>query len=189
MKVMLANVRLAFPNLFQAKAMPGGGPAAFSASLIFPPNHPQLAEVEAAMAVAANQEWGAKGPAMLASLKAQKRLALKLCDATDPKNEYAGFADNYYISARSKTKPLLLDREKNEVSEASGIIYAGCIGNASLEFWPQDHPSYGKRINCQIRGFQKTADADAFGGGTRAAASEFADLADTGEVTEIDPLS
>lgn len=179
MRFMLNDARLAFPNLFEARSMPGGGPAAFGCSLLIPQDHPQLKDLEKAIEATAREEWGVKADTILKGLRAQDRTCLHNGDA---KEQYGGFAGNFYVSARSKIKPLVVDQQRHEVSAESGVVYGGCFGNASLELWAQDSPQYGKRINAQIRGFQKTRDGDAFGGGTRATTDEFGDVSDTGDV-------
>ena len=49
MKILLRDVRLAFPNLWKATAPKGGGEMAFSASFLLAPTHKQIRELETAM--------------------------------------------------------------------------------------------------------------------------------------------
>ena len=44
MKVQLKDVRLTFPNVFEAKAVNGQGEPKFSATFLLAKNHPQKAE-------------------------------------------------------------------------------------------------------------------------------------------------
>ena len=49
MKIKLSNVRLSFPQLFEAKTVNGEGKPAFSASFLINPNDPQIKEINAAI--------------------------------------------------------------------------------------------------------------------------------------------
>jgi hypothetical protein len=174
MRILLKNVRLAFPNLWKATAPKGGGEAAFSASFIMPKDHPQIAELKAAFKSMAKDKWAAKGDATLKALEAADKLALH---DGDSKAEYEGFEGNQYVSSRGKVRPSVFDGQRQELTEADGKPYSGCFVNASIELWAQDN-SYGKRINAQLRGVQFLRDGDAFAGGGHAAdADEFDDIA------------
>lgn len=184
MKILIKNARLAFPNIFTARAGEDGGKAKYGASLIIPPNHPAIAELEKAFAKIASEKWGEKGPAILKGLKSQDRLCLHNGDA---KAQYNGFEGNMYVSASSLTRPSVFDRNRTPLTEEDGKPYSGCYVNASIELWPQDSKSYGKRINAQLRGVQFAADGDAFAAGTAASEDEFDDLGNQGDDT--DPLA
>jgi hypothetical protein len=80
------------------------------------------------------------------------------------------------VSARSATRPLVIDKDKSPLTEQDGKPYAGCFVNASVELWPQDN-NYGKRVNASLRGVQFFRDGDAFAGGGAASEDEFDDLA------------
>ena len=68
MKVFLKKVRLSFPHLHEPNSYEGG-PAKFSASYIFPADHPAVKEVNAAIVKVAQEKWGAKADAILKQLK------------------------------------------------------------------------------------------------------------------------
>ena len=182
MRILLKDVRLAFPNLWKATAPKGGGEAAFSASLLMPKTHKQVAELKAAFKAMAKEKWGAKGESVLKALEAADKLCLH---DGDGKADYEGFEDQLYVSSRSKIRPSVFDGQRQELNEADGKPYSGCYVNASIELWAQDN-SYGKRINAQLRGVQFLRDGDAFAGGGHAAdADEFDEIAAPDE----DPLT
>lgn len=180
MDIKLPDARLAFPVLFTAKPFQGDNskPPEFSASFLLDPSNKQHAavikEIEKAEREVATAKWGAdKVEAILTSLKANDRLAHH---DGDKKAEYDGFPGTVFVSCRSKVRPLLIDRQKNPVTEADGIIYGGCYVNAKVSLWAQDN-SFGKRINAQVTGVQFNRAGDAFGGGGKSAsADEFDDL-------------
>ena len=172
MKLKLNNVRLAFPQLFEAKTVNGEGKPAFSANFLIAADDPQIAAINAAIEEVARAKWGAKAEAILKQMRAQDKTALHNGDL---KSNYEGFDGNYYISARSTTRPLVIDRDKTPLAEADGKPYAGCYVNASVELWAQDN-NYGKRINASLRGVQFLRDGDAFAGGGAASEDEFDDM-------------
>lgn len=179
MIVKLNNVRLAFPNLFSPQSFEGGNPK-FTASFILPKNHPACKELEKAMAEVAEAKWGSKAKATLEQLKKSDRVCFR--DGSD-KSQYAGFEGNMYVAASNDARPLVMDRDKTELSQADGKPYAGCYVNTSVELWAQDN-KFGKRINASLRGVQFLKDGDAFAGGAPASPDEFDDLGEGAEVEE-----
>lgn len=173
MKLKLNNVRLAFPVLFEAKTVNGEGKPAFSACFLLDPADPQVKAINQAIEHVARDKWGAKADAILKQMRAQDKVALH---DGDLKSNYDGFPGNLYLSARSATRPLVIDGDKSPLVEADGKPYAGCYVNASVELWAQDN-NYGKRVNASLRGVQFFRDGDAFAGGEPASADEFDDLA------------
>lgn len=174
MKIKLANVRLAFPALFEAKTVNGEGDPAFSASFLMAPDHPAIAELRAAFEKIGKEKWGAKWPNVKKEIEAKDRLALH---DGDTKADYSGFEGNWFVSTRNKTRPLVIDRDKTPLTAADGRPYAGCYVHASIELWCQDN-NYGKRINASLRGVQFYKDGDAFAGGGAASEDEFDDIED-----------
>ena len=101
----------------------------------------------------------------------------------DLKSNYDGFPGNLYVSARSTTRPLVINNDKSPLTEQDGKPYAGCYVNASIELWAQDN-NYGKRVNASLRGVQFLRDGDAFAGGGAASEDEFDDISQ-GALTAI----
>lgn len=180
MKLKLNNVRLAFPVLFEAKTVNGEGKPAFSASFLIDPADPQVKVLNAAIDQVANEKWGAKAAAILKQMRATDKVALH---DGDLKSSYDGFPGNLYVSARSTTRPLVINNDKSPLTEPDGRPYAGCFVNASIELWAQDN-NYGKRVNASLRGVQFLRDGNAFTGGGAASEDEFDDL--SGGVTADD---
>lgn len=173
------EARLAFPNLFEAKTVNGEGEPAFSASFLVADADPTVTVKQGDKKVAmklskvidavGQEKWGAKWPAIKKEIEAKDRSAIH---DGDLKSSYAGFPGNHYISARNKTRPLVIDRDKSPLTAQDGKPYAGCYVIASLELWAQDN-NYGKRINASLRGVQFLRDGDAFAGGGAASEDEF----------------
>lgn len=168
-RVMLRNVRLAFPALFEPSSYGEGDPA-YSATLIMDPAQAEV--VDKAIAGVARDKWGAKADAQLKALRAAGKVCLR---DGDEKADYDGFEGMMFIAARSRTRPTVVDGQRQPLTQSDGRIYAGCYVNASLEIWAQDN-AFGKRINCTLRGVQFVRDGEAFGGGRPASADEFDEL-------------
>jgi len=173
MQVKLSNVRLAFPQLFEARTVNGEGEPAFSATFILAADHPAVAEIKKAMIAVAKEKWGEKWEEIVKGLKATDKLALHDGDA---KTQYQGFAGNLYVSARNRVKPLVIDGNKSPLTSADGKPYAGCYVNAVVDVWAQSN-NYGKRINASLGGVQFFADGEAFSGGGAASADDFEPVA------------
>lgn len=169
MKVMLKNVRLAFPALWEAKTVNGEGKPAFSAVLLLAPYEAQVQLLRNAMKKVAADKWGAKAEKVYTAIVSADKCALH---DGNSKADYDGFADMMYVSARTAVRPLVIDADKTPLAESDGKPYAGCYVNASIELWAQDN-NYGKRINASLRGVQFARDGEAFAGSAAASPDEF----------------
>jgi hypothetical protein len=169
---MLTKVRLAFPVLNEAEQFQGEGKARFSATLLMEPNSANHKACVKALRATAAAKWGeAKADAAIKGLTAGLKVALY---DGDLKEQYDGFAGMMVVSAHSQANnpPRLLDGQKRELPRNTGVIYAGCYVNASVEFWAQDN-QWGKRLNATLRGVQFHSDGDSFASGSPAAVDEF----------------
>ena len=175
-KIQIKDVRVTFPNLFEAKAVNGQGEPKFSASFLFPKDHPQKAEIERAIVEAAKAKWGdAKYGDVLKALKAADKLAMHDGDA---KSDYDGYSGNFYINASNKIRPLVIDGNRSPLTAVGGKPYSGSYVNCILELWGQDN-QYGKRVNASLLGVQFLRDGERLSGGGVAAADDFEALPQT----------
>lgn len=175
MKVQLANVRIAFPNLFDAKQVQGQGEAKFSASFIMSKDHPALPSIVDAVRKVAAEKWGAKADEVLAQLKAAGKLPVR---DGDGKANYAGYAGNLYLNASSKVRPLVIGGGPDgraPLAAADGKPYSGCYVNAMVQFWAQDN-QFGKRVNASLMGVQFAKDGERLAGGETASPDDFAPI-------------
>lgn len=175
--IMLKDVRLSFPELFEAKAFDDtpGAKKEFSASFLMGKDHPALATVKAGLIAVAKEKWGEKAEQILAVLFRDDRLCLHDGDRKD----YEGYAGNLFLRASNSVRPLVIDRNKAPITAADGKIYSGCYVNATITLWAQDN-KWGKRISANLRGVQFYRDGDAFAGGTTGNVDEFEAVADAG---------
>lgn len=181
MKIKLANVRLAFPALFEPKSVMGEGEPRYSAVFLFPSDHQAYKDILAGIEQVGKEKWGAKWTNVKKEIESKDRTCLH---DGDTKADYAGFEGNFFVSAHNKTRPLVIDRDKSPLTQADGRPYAGCYVNASVELWAQDN-SYGKRINASLRGVQFYRDGDAFAGGAPASEDEFDDIAEGADAGDL----
>lgn len=183
MKFALKDARLAFTKLWTPEAFPGGNDPTkyYSCTLLIPPTHAQYAQINKAMDTLAAEKWPSKGPSVL---KAAKAIGKVFFRDGDTKEEYEGFAGNWFISARSKVKPNYFDHQRNLVTEESGILYGGCYVNASLEFYAYTKGNNG--LGAGLKGLQFLRKGDAFGGGSPADADDFDEISAPDEGEEDD---
>jgi hypothetical protein len=173
-QLKLRNVRISFAELFTAKTVNGEGEPAFSASFILPPDHPQLAEIKQTIDEVGKAKWAAKWPEIKRVMEKADKTALHDGDL----KTYAGYAGNLYISARNKSRPTVIDRDRSPLTANDGRPYSGCYVNANLELWAQDN-NYGKRVNASLSGVQFYKDGEAFSGGRASAPDDFDDISQT----------
>lgn len=183
--IMLKDVRLSFPVLFEAKAFDEKGKKEFSASFLIDKKAPIVEELKATLLKIANDKWGEKGPAMLATLFRDDRMCLHDGD----RKEYDGYEGMLYLRASNAVRPLTIDRARNPITAADGILYSGCYVNATVTLWAQDN-KWGKRINANLRGVQFFRDGEAFAGGSTAQVDEFEAAPDApgGAAASLDSL-
>lgn len=176
-RVMLKNVRLAFPVLFEPQRFGNDDSSTprYSAAFVLPPDHPQVEEIKAKIDKIAFEKWGKDSAAMLKGIRAKDRVCLH---DGDTKAQYEGFSGNLYINAASpgdKAPPTVVNTDRSVLTARSPIPYAGCYVNASIDIYAQDN-QYGKGINASLRGVQFVRDGDAFGGSAPAKADEFEEV-------------
>lgn len=181
MELKLENVRAAFVQVHEAKQVNGEGDPAFSISLLIPKTSPLVKRINAVIDAVAKEKWNEKSVAMMKTLRASDKTCLH---DGDLKTDYEGFADHFFVSARSKGRPLVLDRNKAPLTIEDGKPYSGCYVNGVLDLWAQDN-KYGKRVNASLKGVQFVKDGDAFGGAVPASPDAFDDLGDGADAEDI----
>lgn len=184
MKLHLNNVRVSFANgLYKATAMEAGQQEKFGADFILQPDSVVLrvnadgtktkTTLKDAELAVATEAWKANGAKVLASLEASKKA---IRDGSKRVNKagdvYEGYEGNTYVTAKSATRPLLVDANRQPVTEEDGAIYSGCYVNAIVELYANTQPTK-KGVFAGLKGVQFVKDGDAFGGGAPAAATEF----------------
>lgn len=172
MLVKLKNVRLAFPQLFEARTVNGEGEPAYSAAFIFTKDSAEYKTMEKSVIDVAKEKWGDKAAIVMKDLKAKDKTALH---DGDLKADYDGYSGNAFVSARSKKRPLVLDRDKTVLTSADGRPYGGCYVNANVDIWAMDN-QFGKRVCATLVGVQFSKDGEAFSGSSPATPDDFEEV-------------
>lgn len=173
MKVKLTNVRLAFPELFEATQVNGQGDFKFRATFLIDKKRKDLIDaIEQAIKKVATDKWGAKAESVLKSIRGNS-MRFNFRDG-DEKAEYDGYADHMYIGASNKARPLVIDRDRSPLTAQDGRPYSGCYVNATITLFAYDNQ--GKGISAFLGGVQFYRDGDAFAGGGVASEDDFDDL-------------
>lgn len=175
MKVKLSKVRLAFPALFEPKAVAGGEGERYSAAFVIEPGSANAKALDEAISSVAKEQWKDKAAGILKDLVSKGRVCYKKEPLSKDGEVYAGFEGMHSLNASNKARPTVLDADKTPLTEKDGRPYAGCYVNAVLDVWAQDN-GFGKRINCTLSGVQFAKDGDAFGGGRPASVEDFDDV-------------
>jgi hypothetical protein len=163
MNIKLTNVRLSFPQLFEAKAFGDAAGAAdsdkrYEATFILDKktNAADIQTIRDSIKKLLNDAYNGNPPK-----------GFKLCfhDGIE-KEETDGYgAGVMYVSSSSpgnKPRPPIVDRDLTNLEEKDGKPYAGCYVNASLRLWVQDN-KWGKRVNAQYRTVQFYKHGEQFG--------------------------
>lgn len=180
MKIKLTNVRLSFPGLFKAEAFKPGDDPKFKATFLIVKGSENHKAVEKAIAEEAKIKWGVKGEKTVANIRNNPN---KFCYQDGDTKTYDGYEGMMALSAKSSTRPLVIDQQRNPLSEEDGKPYAGCYVNASVELFTYDNSGAG--ISASLAGVQFVKDGDAFGGGKAASVDEFDALEDGADADSL----
>jgi hypothetical protein len=149
--IMLTNVRVSFPHLFEKPMINGEEGKCGAALMLEPEKHTDSIKVLKVKITELIKD----------KLKGVKVPSDKLClrngeDKARP--EYDGYV---VLSANSKTKPIVIDNSGSGViaDPEQSSIYAGCYVNAKVRLWAQDN-KYGKRINSELVAIQFASDGE-----------------------------
>lgn len=186
-KVLLKNVRLSFPNLFQPGTPPAGtnGTPKFGAHFIFTPDSEAYKLVSAEVMKVANDKFGKNAKAIVSEMpKASiclRRGDSQLDKAGEVRDGYAGM---FYLVANNKARPIIVsnDKARTPLVESDGKPYGGCFVHATVDIYAHDKPGLGKRIDATLLAVMFASDGDSFGG-SKGTVSDFDDIPVTEEET------
>lgn len=169
-RISLKDVRLSFPGLWKAEAFKPGDEAKFKATFLVEKGSPLDQEINAKILAVLKEKFTAPGKAEQV-LKSIRNNPNKFCYQDGDTKAYDGYEGMMALSAKAKSRPLVIDRQRNALSEEDGKPYAGCYVNGSVDLFVYD--SQGTGISASLRGVQFWRDGDSFGGGRPAEADEF----------------
>lgn len=166
MDIMLKDVRLSFPDLFEAvEYEKGDGKPRWNATFLIEPGSAADKAIRAAIKEEAKTQWKDKADAMLKSLENNGN---KYCYLDGDTKTYDGYAGMMFLAAhrsavikgRRQEPPLLLDNNKAKLTEDTGRLYAGCYVNAKVSIYISGAPNVG--VRCSFSAVQFWRDGDAF---------------------------
>lgn len=178
--VLLKNVRIAFPQVFQPKAVEDGGRKRYSLIALIDPNEQadQVKAVEEAIDTEIKEKWGNKAEQVKKQLQSEPtRLALR--DGDLKADQYPGFEGMLFVSAarqENQGPPKVIDRKKADIREEDGLIYGGIYANVKFDIYAQEAQGIGKRVNAGLQAMQWVAEGEPFGGGGTPGTEEFEEL-------------
>jgi Protein of unknown function (DUF2815) len=192
-KIMLTNVRLAFPELGDPKDYQGNKRFRWSATALVPYGSPQRAMVEKALLAVAVEKWGKKGQALYEACIGDKQTTCWLDGKKKP--DYDGFEGHFALTAHrpmDKGRPIVFDKDKSPIYKPdntlyegkAGRLYAGMFVNFQCRFWAQDNAN-GKALRAELLGVQAFKDGDAFGGGAAPDPDAFAEVTEGADADDL----
>ena len=182
------KARLAFAPPWSPTSV-NGGPEKFRARLMFDPKadwgKASIKEIRAARLAVATEKWKtkAKAEAILELIAGDKNKEswFEKDYRTQDGELIEGFEGMYHLSTLADVQPLMIDRDRTELTKRDGRLYSGCYVVAKLDIWAQKN-DHGNGMRATIMGLQFWKDGEAFGGGgQRANAEDFEDLSDLGD--------
>ncbi len=185
--VVIKNARIGFPKVWTAERATEDSRPKFSLAAIMDPDTPHGAEsikaCKAAQRHAAVATWGEKADNILKGLE-KNRLGLRRGDAmtNDEGDVYAGFEGMVFAApgrAESQGRPQVLDRKKNPIAEADGLIYGGCYADVVVDFYAvSGKQKGGNGVFCSLEIVRFREHGEAFGNAPKNADDYLDDLDD-----------
>ena len=141
-QVTTGKIRMSYVVLDKPRAVVEGQEAKFSMSILIPKaDKKTVAEIKEAFEevkkAAVKDKWGGKLPSNL-------RMPLK--DGAEERPDDPVYAGHYFLNATAKTRPLVLDYDKQEIMDLSEV-YCGCYGKAVVNFYAYSAPG-NKVMSC-----------------------------------------
>ena len=175
-KVVTGEVRLSYPSLFQPRLQMDGSTEKYECTLLISKKDKKtIKAIEDAIEKAKEQ---GKNTTFGGSTKGVK---VYFRDG-DEEREGEEFEDCMFLAARSKYAPVVVDRARQPILDASEI-YPGCYGRVSINVYPYASKDANGKIVSRGVGFglnavQKTRDGERLGGNYVDPEAEFDELED-----------
>lgn len=166
-KIVLRNVRLSYEHIFTPSSFDDSQDAKYSATLIIPKDHPDIAMLKRALVdvgiekypqAFAVKSWPVGFTCALKNADTETNMQGDILSEANP--EYKGC---YILKADSTRRPLVVGRKKEAITEEDGIIYSGCYINVSLGIATYEFGKVKKGVKAYLNGVQFVADGERFG--------------------------
>jgi hypothetical protein len=187
-KITLKNVRLSFPSLERPRAFKEGQEAKFEASFLLDPS-----SKEHAVIIKQIKDESARVAKVQFDGEIPKSLEKCWGNGNDLDKVYEGYADMFWVKAKSATRVPVVGRRKNADGKFPPLgagdaewPFAGCYVNATVTVWAQN--SHGRKaINGNLLAVQFVKGGDAFSGNKTAVPEE--DFEGLEDGAEADPFA
>ena len=170
MKVILKNVRLSFPSIWNHSEYAGESSGKYEATFLIPENDAQIQELKKAIKSVGEEKLGDGW---------QKA---KICLKNGEEKSYDGYEGCKYIKASNKNRFDIVDRDLHPITESDNLIKAGDYVNASITIWAING-KWGKFIQAQLNSIQYVKEGEAFGSAAPRAVDDFTALGDEAGMT------
>lgn len=171
-KIILTNVRLAFPHLNEVSPKTGK----YGAALIFDKGSDSAKVLEETVLRVAKDKFGARADKVVAAMKRTDKFPVK--DGNN-KADYAGYAGNLFCNVNTNVQPTMVmpDRRPMSEKEVAEYLYAGAVVNAVLGVFAYDSSKGGADgVGLGLQGIQFVTHGERFGGGAKAKDEDFPEL-------------
>ena len=156
MEIVIKDVRLSYPTLFQAKEFKAGdGKPRWSAAFIIEPDSDNDKHIRAAIESEAKAVWGAKAAATLKTVTGQSNKYCYTDGSTKANEEYQGKMVLATHRSAKLTRPLIIDRDKSTLTSDDSKPYGGCYVNAKVEIYCQTGENTGVRASFSVIQFAR----------------------------------
>ena len=162
-KVITGKIRLAYANIFIARAMEEGQEAKYSLCVLIPKgDKATIDKINSAIENAKISGVTILGDITDGDFKTPMR------DGDEERPDQSEYLGHYFINATSKLKPGIVDKSLKEIVDSTKV-YSGCYGRVSLNFYAFNQGG-NKGIGCGLQNLQKLAEGEPLS--TRATAEE-----------------
>lgn len=162
-QVTTGRVRASYAKVFTPEVGPDGGEARFSCAFIIPKSDTATIQaIKDAMKAVGENEWGDKFRAMCTA----RMLRLPLRDGDVEKPDDPNYKGCFFINARAKQKPQVVDRLLNPITGPEGFR-SGDYCRVNINAFTYDNK--GKGIGFGLNNIQKLDNGEPLGGGPTAA--------------------
>lgn len=182
-EIILKNVRIGFPTLWEAEEYKGDGKFNYSVKAFIEPDSENDKKIRETIKQEAMAKWPKKYEMLLEEMRLDKKA---YCYVDGKRVEYDHPEGNWILTAKRREtdgRPLIIDQRKNPLTEKDGKPYSGCYCNIKVEIYAQDGDNKG--IRCGFATIQFAKDGESFGGTKPATDDGFDDLGDTGDGDDL----
>lgn len=163
-KVITGKVRLSYVHAFKPAAVDEGQDPKYSVCILIDKKDKEtLSKIKKAIEAAKEAGKAKFGGKIPANLKTPLRDGDEEYEDGNRGEEFQGC---YFINASSKTKPGIIDKNKETITD-SDALYSGCYGRVSINFYAFNTAG-NKGIAAGLNNIQKVAEGDFLGGRSRA---------------------